>query len=46
VGSRFTEEITGVLTHSLFLCTHRRTELTSNIINPRPIHNRYPILYG
>jgi hypothetical protein len=34
------QEITWVLTHSLFTATHRRMELTSNIINPRAIHNR------
>jgi hypothetical protein len=30
-----------VLTHSLFALTHRRMELTSNIISSRAIHNRY-----
>ena len=29
-----------MLTHSLFTTTHRRTELTSNIISPRAIHNK------
>jgi hypothetical protein len=33
------QEITWVLTHSLFSATHRRTELTSNIISPRGVHN-------
>jgi hypothetical protein len=33
------QEITWVLTHSLFTTTHRRTELTSNIVSPRAIHN-------
>ena len=33
------QEITWVLTHSLFAATHRRMELTSNIISPRAIHN-------
>ena len=28
-----------MLTHSLFTTTHRRTELTSNIISPRVSHN-------
>jgi hypothetical protein len=28
-----------VLTHSLFSITHRGTELTSNIISSRAIHN-------
>jgi hypothetical protein len=32
------QEITWVLTHSLFAATHR-TELTSNIISSRAIHN-------
>jgi hypothetical protein len=31
-----------VLTHSLFSTTHRRTELTSNIISPRAIRNILP----
>jgi hypothetical protein len=34
------QEITWVLTHSLFSTTHRRTELTSNKIIPRAIHNK------
>ena len=40
------QEITWVLTHSLFITTHRRTKLTSNIISPRAIHNitMYPYL--
>jgi hypothetical protein len=32
-----------VLTHSLFTTTHRRIELTSNIISPRAIHNTWPL---
>ena len=34
------QEITWVLTHSLFTTTHRRTELTNYIISPRAIHNK------
>jgi hypothetical protein len=34
-----------VLTHSLFTTTHRRTELTSNIISSRAIH-KHPLLSG
>ena len=34
------QEITRVLTHSLFAAPHRRTELTSNIISPRAILNK------
>ena len=34
-----------MLTHSLFTATHRRTELTSNIISPRAIHNKRVTLY-
>jgi hypothetical protein len=38
VGSRFTG-ITWRLTYSLFSTTHR-TELTSNTVSPRAIHNK------
>jgi hypothetical protein len=30
-----------VLTYSLFAAPHRRMEFTSNIINPRAIHNSH-----
>jgi hypothetical protein len=38
------QEITRVLTYFLFADPHRRTELTSNIISPRAIHNTSPSL--
>jgi hypothetical protein len=36
------QEITWMLTQSLFTTPHWRTELTSNIISPRAIHNISP----
>jgi hypothetical protein len=37
------QKIPQVLTHSLFITTHRITELTSNIISPRATHNSSPL---
>jgi hypothetical protein len=31
-----------VLIHSLFIATHRRTELTSNTISFRATHHKWP----
>jgi hypothetical protein len=35
------QEISWVLTHSLFTTPHWRTGLTSNIVSPRATHNRW-----
>jgi hypothetical protein len=40
------QEITWVLTHSLFTVPHRRPVLTSNIISPRAIHNSMESIKG